>query len=114
MQFVGVVSAGRNLDVEEVKKIADGRIYTGKQAVEAGLVDQLGYLEDAIIMAKKTAGIEEATVVRYKRLYGFAELFGMLCLKLSQKNTITLDISSMPDQGIAKPMYLWNGQSTGN
>ncbi|MCF6150041.1 MAG: signal peptide peptidase SppA [Candidatus Kuenenia sp.] len=114
MQFVEVVSSGRNLDIEEVKKIADGRIYTGKQAVEAGLVDKLGYLEDAIIMAKKSAGIDEATVVRYKRLYGFAELFGMLCLKLSQKNTITLDISQIPDQGVAKPMYLWNGQSTSN
>lgn len=110
MQFVEVVSSGRNLDIEEVKKIADGRIYTGKQAIEAGLVDKLGYLEDAISMAKKEAGIDEATVVRYKRLYGLAELFGMLCLKLSQKNTITLDITRFPDQNITKPMYLWNGQ----
>ncbi|MBZ0191549.1 MAG: signal peptide peptidase SppA [Candidatus Kuenenia stuttgartiensis] len=116
MQFVEVVSIGRNLDVEEVKKIADGRIYTGKQALEAGLVDKIGYLEDAIGMAKKASGIDEATIVRYKRLYGFAELFGLLCTKLSQKNTITLDISRFPEQSqsITKPMYLWNGSSRGN
>ena len=42
MQFVNVVSTGRKLDIETVKRIADGRIYTGKQALENGLVDQLG------------------------------------------------------------------------
>ena len=43
---------GVRLEIETVKKIADGRIYTGKQALENGLVDQLGYLEDAIRLSK--------------------------------------------------------------
>jgi protease-4 len=41
-QFVQVVSKGRNLPVDTVKKLADGRVYTGRQALKLGLVDQLG------------------------------------------------------------------------
>lgn len=111
MQFVKVVSTGRNLDIKAVKKIADGRIYTGKQALENGLVDQLGYLEDAIGLAKKLAGLTEATIVRYEEHYGLAGLFGLMSKKLFQNNTIKLEISQLQEYGSAKPMYLWTGQS---
>lgn len=111
MQFVKVVSTGRKLDVETVKKIADGRIYTGKQALEKGLIDQLGYLEDAIGLTKKLAGLTEATVVRYERPHGLADLFGLMSRKLFQGNTIKLDISQFQDHDDVKPMYLWNGYS---
>ncbi|MEP9409935.1 MAG: signal peptide peptidase SppA [Candidatus Brocadia sp.] len=111
MQFVKVVSTGRNLDIEAVKKIADGRIYTGKQAIENGLVDQLGYLEDAITLTKKLAGLTEATVVRYEEHYGLADLFGLMSRKLFQNNTIRLDISQLQEQVNTRPMYLWNGYS---
>jgi protease IV len=46
-QFVETVAEGRNLPVEEVKKFADGRIFTGQQALELGVVDKLGTEEDA-------------------------------------------------------------------
>ncbi|MBW7898022.1 putative signal peptide peptidase SppA [Candidatus Brocadiaceae bacterium B188] len=111
LQFVQVVSTGRNLDIEAVKKIADGRIYTGKQALENGLIDQLGYPEDAIAMTKKIAGLTEATVVRYKKHYGLTDLFGLMSKKLFQQNTIKLDISHLRDRNDTKPMYLWNGYS---
>lgn len=111
MQFVKVVSTGRNLDIEAVKKIADGRIYTGKQALENGLVDQLGYLEDAIGLTKKLAGLTEATIVRYEEHYGLADLFGLMSRKLFHNNTIRLDISQLQERGDTRPMYLWNGYS---
>ncbi|HHT9136175.1 MAG TPA: signal peptide peptidase SppA [Candidatus Wunengus sp. YC60] len=111
LQFVTVVSTGRKLDIETVKKIADGRIYTGKQALEKGLVDQLGYLEDAIGLTKKLAGLTEATIVRYEKHYGLADLFGLMSRRLFQNNTIKLDISQLQEQGNTKPMYLWNGYS---
>src|SRR3990167_8793042 len=111
MQFVNVVSTGRKLDIETVKKIADGRIYTGKQALENGLVDQLGYLEDAISLSKKLAGLTEATIIRYEKHYGLADIFGLMSRKLLQSNTIKLDISQLQNQGNTKPMYLWNGYS---
>ena len=114
MQFVNVVSTGRKLDIEAVKKLADGRIYTGKQALENGLVDQLGYLEDAIGLTKKLTGLTEATIVRYEKHYGLAELFGLMSAKLLQNNTIKLDISQLHEQCETKPMYLWTGRSRNN
>lgn len=114
MQFVTVVSTSRHLDIEMVKKIADGRIYTGKQALENGLIDQLGYQEDAIDLTKKLAGLAKATVIRYEKHTGLAELFGLMGGKLLQKNTIKLDISQFHEQDDFKPMYLWTGNSGSN
>mgnify|MGYP006300914293 FL=1 len=57
-QFVTDVARARGLDVEQVKRIADGPALTGRQALNAGLVDALGGLEDAYRMAKELAGVE--------------------------------------------------------
>ncbi len=56
--FTGKVAAGRRLDLKTVESLAEGRVYTGRQAVEAGLVDRLGTLDDAIDEAKRLAGLE--------------------------------------------------------
>jgi protease-4 len=57
-QFVAAVSEGRKLDKKKVMEIADGRIFSGEQAKELGLVDALGNLEDAVAEAGKMAKIE--------------------------------------------------------
>jgi len=56
-QFIDAVAEGRKMLPEKVRKIADGRVFTGRQAVKAGLVDELGNLEDAVKTAAKLAGI---------------------------------------------------------
>lgn len=56
-QFVETVAEARKLSVEAVKQFADGRIFTGKQAVEFGLVDRLGTEEDARVWAAELAGL---------------------------------------------------------
>ncbi|MEA2060350.1 MAG: signal peptide peptidase SppA [Thermodesulfobacteriota bacterium] len=58
MQFVNDVAAGRHLEVDRVKALADGRIYTGKSALDLKLVDRLGNLGDAVEWAGRTAGIK--------------------------------------------------------
>ena len=55
--FTSKVAAGRKLDPAVVEKLAEGRVFTGRQAKENGLVDRLGTLDDAIDEAKKLAGI---------------------------------------------------------
>ncbi len=50
-QFVNVVAESREIETKEVKKFADGSIFTGRQAYEMGLIDRLGTLEDAISIA---------------------------------------------------------------
>jgi protease IV len=57
-QFVGVVAEGRKLTTEAVKQFADGRIFTGEQAVKLGLVDRLGTEEDARRWAAELAGLD--------------------------------------------------------
>ncbi|HMP40476.1 MAG TPA: signal peptide peptidase SppA [Roseiflexaceae bacterium] len=63
--FVDVIVEGRQLPREEVLALADGRLYTGRQAFELNLIDELGDLEDAIDGAKDLAGLSDALVVRY-------------------------------------------------
>jgi len=91
--FIEVVAQGRKLKTEEVRRLADGRIFTADQALELGLVDRLGYLDDALKEAKKQAGLEEARVVRYHR-------------PDSYRPTI---YSMLPDLEMAGPqfLYLW-------
>ncbi|NVM05260.1 MAG: signal peptide peptidase SppA [Candidatus Helarchaeota archaeon] len=67
-QFVDVVHKERGIDKEELYKIADGRVFTGQQAKELNLVDELGNYEDAISLAIKMAGIsEDAKIIKEKR-----------------------------------------------
>jgi protease IV len=56
-QFVEAVSQGRQMPVAEVRQVADGRIYTGRQAKELRLIDELGTFQDAITYAASTIGI---------------------------------------------------------
>jgi protease-4 len=64
-QFIEAVSAGRRLKIDVVRQLADGRVFTGRQAKAAGLVDRLGGLDDAVKDAGKRAHIEgEPRIVR--------------------------------------------------
>ncbi|HZG71563.1 MAG TPA: signal peptide peptidase SppA [Chondromyces sp.] len=75
--FVKVISEGRNIPVEEVRKIADGRIYDGRQAKELGLIDEFGYTEDTIAQLKKDHKLDGAQVVSYEPNVGFPSLLAM-------------------------------------
>jgi protease-4 len=64
-EFVEVIVKGRELSEERVREIADGRVYSGLQAKELGLVDEFGGLDEAARASRRLADIQEATVVRY-------------------------------------------------
>jgi protease-4 len=64
-QFVRDVARGRHMPEEKVREVADGRIFTGEQARDLGLVDELGSLKDAINAAARLAGIEGEPRVVY-------------------------------------------------
>ena len=57
-QFMEVVSKGRKLPMKDVKKLADGRVFTGRQAKKLGLIDRIGGLDEAINMAKSLAHLK--------------------------------------------------------
>jgi protease-4 len=71
-RFVEVVEEGRGgLGEAEVRELADGRVFTGEQALEAGLIDRVGYPSEAVKWAKKLAGVERVRVVIYHRPVGY-------------------------------------------
>jgi protease-4 len=79
-QFTKKAAAGRKMDYEKLEKMARGRVYTGAQALDLGLVDELGTLADAIAFAKKAAGLDpEQKMERLdlpKPVSPFEQLFG--------------------------------------
>ncbi len=65
-QFIERVAEGRNVDKEKVRELADGRLWTGRQAKELGLIDEFGGLNEALDQAAKLAGIEKYEVIEMK------------------------------------------------
>ena len=63
--FTGRVAQGRHMPQDSVKAIAEGRVWTGEQAVKIGLVDKLGNLDDAVAAAAKIAKVEKYSIGRY-------------------------------------------------
>ncbi|OGP61731.1 MAG: hypothetical protein A2169_02880 [Deltaproteobacteria bacterium RBG_13_47_9] len=74
-QFIQAVAEGRKMDRAKVMQVADGRILTGEQAKQIGLVDQIGNLQDAIDIVTKMVGIEGKPNILYpKRRFSLWEL----------------------------------------
>ena len=86
-RFVSLVAKGRKIKEERVLPLATGRVFTAKAALEHGLIDSIGYREDAIEKAKELAGLAEATVVEFRPKSGLRDL-----LALSSRQ----DISELP------------------
>jgi len=74
-QFIDAVATGRSLQLEQVKTLADGRIFTGKQAQTVNLVDELGDLHDAIQLAARLVGISgEPRVIETHKRFSWRDL----------------------------------------
>lgn len=109
-RFLAVVQEGRpNLSADQIKKLADGRIYSGDQAKAAGLVDEIGYLDEAIELAKKKAGLTEARVVTYRRHGEYQNnIYSRLLGTGSPFNSLAqMDLLSVVRGGSPQFMYLW-------
>lgn len=93
-KFLGIVSQSRGIDTETLKNgIADGRVLTGKEALEKKLVDKVGYIEDAYAMAKELSRASEPMVVRYHHNPSLSDIFGMLGESQASKGTLKIDVS---------------------
>jgi len=110
-RFIDVVDEGRReLDREAVKKLADGRIYSAQQALKEKLIDKIGYLDDAIEIAKEESGIREAKVIMYRRPGTYKN---NIYSKIIPSQPINFNLINLPDERIIssyftpKFMYLW-------
>jgi protease IV len=107
-RFIAVVREGRpKLDVTRLGELTDGRIFDAPQALQAGLVDQIGDLHAAIDVAKKAAGVDEARVVAYRRPDETRENIYSSARGLpAQVNLLPLDLGVLAASG-PRFMYLW-------
>lgn len=109
-RFLHIVQEGRpSLSGDSIKKLADGRIYSGDQAKASGLVDEIGYLDDAVEVAKKKAGLTEARVVTYRRPGEYQNnIYSRLVAPApTLANLANIDLLSMVRGGSPQFMYLW-------
>ncbi len=89
--FVSIVADGRGKTVEETEKLADGRIYSGKQAKELDLVDSIGELEAAEEAIEQTASLDEPTYVLYEDKTDSFSLYSLSLKRLVFPELATLE-----------------------
>lgn len=116
-RFIKVVSEGRNKSEDEVKKVADGRIYDGVQAKEAGLVDEIGYPTDALAAMREDLDLKDAELVEYSTSStGFgntwfgAKLAELQGLQASETSQILSLLESLGTADSPRAMYLYGGE----
>ncbi|MBQ7494599.1 MAG: signal peptide peptidase SppA [Bacteroidaceae bacterium] len=97
--FISRVAAGRDISKDSVNAIGQGRVWTGEQAIQLGLVDQLGNLNDAIDEAAKLAELEKYSVDTYPAPANFLEQF------LNQKQESYFDTHLRAALGDFYPMF---------
>ncbi|HEX7081865.1 MAG TPA: signal peptide peptidase SppA [Gammaproteobacteria bacterium] len=97
-QFVTKVSMYRGRPVEEIDRVARGRVWTGSDAYDRGLVDKLGDLDDAIASAAELAGLEEGRydVEYYEPRIGLAERFALGLVETGAPVIEALDLTLWP------------------
>nr|WP_246594658.1 signal peptide peptidase SppA [Evansella tamaricis] len=94
-QFVDVIEAGRGLSRNEVYELADGRIYSGKQAYESGLIDGIGHLHEVIDQFRDDLGRGDLSVVEYESYLGLPSLFSFVSQQFVQRDMEFLGLKSL-------------------
>jgi len=104
-RFVEVVAEGReaSLTLDDVRRLADGGIFGAKEALEEKLIDEIGYLDDAIELAKTLAGIDKAQVVQYRRPFSLTSF-----LSYRKPNLLKIDRTTLYELGTPQILYLWS------
>lgn len=108
-EFVQVIVDGRDLSESEVKDLGDGRVYTGKQAKENGLVDDVGTMEDTIAAMKKDYDLPDAKVIEYENKSGIADMFSMKAQNMFGSESDLVGMKELlRDSSGPRAMYLYS------
>jgi protease-4 len=103
-RFVQIVADGREqLTLDDVERLADGSIYSVHEALDEKLIDEIGYLDEAIELVKSLAGVEEAMVVEYERPFSLAGF-----LSARSNNILRINKSTLYELSTPQVMYLWS------
>ena len=104
-QFLSVVAKGRpNLPQAELLAAADGRIYTAEQAKTLGLIDEIGYLSDAVAAAKQAAKLDDARIVIYHQ----ASDYKGTIYSIGKAGGVEINLGALAAFTSPRFMYLWS------
>lgn len=109
-RFLDVILEGRKgsgFTKAELRKIADGRIFSATQALELKLIDSIGYLDDAIDAAKKAAGIKEARVITYSSASSYRNNVYSTVGGAPTVNLVYIDAGSLMKRFGMRFVYMW-------
>ena len=108
-KFVDVIANGRNMERDQVKTLADGRIYSGKQALELGLVDDLGNMDYVIDVLREDIGRGELDVIKYEVPFNFPGFLTMTTQNLVIRQQDPLGLKQLLRYSNSPSlMYLYN------
>jgi protease-4 len=104
-QFLEVIALNRpRLDRDQVRALATGQIYTAKDALAAGLLDQIGYEDDALAALSKAAGVTGAKVITYEHPLSLIDLVA----RVAANTEPGASWRALADAGAPRAMYLWS------
>lgn len=103
-RFAGIVAKERGLSREAMATIADGRLFLAPEALKAGLIDGIGYREDAVAAACVLAGMKKARLIRYEKQFSFRD---MLSASSGAMAPAAGFWNGLMEACAPKPMYLW-------
>lgn len=107
-RFVDIIEEGRGMTEAQVKAVADGRIMNGRQAIEAGLADGIGKVDDVIIAMKEDYNLQDATVFEYTTLDSWGSIFSVKASNLFGSNIESELIGKLlSDYNAPRMMYLY-------
>ncbi|WP_407269751.1 signal peptide peptidase SppA [Radiobacillus sp. PE A8.2] len=107
--FVQVIVDGRDLSEPRVRELGDGRVYTGAQAQEVNLVDELGSLDDTIAMMIEEQELGNAKVVEYEQGLGINQFLGVSMQSMFRADSDMFEIQDLLREGNApRAMYLYS------
>jgi len=104
-RFVKVVAEGRkeSLTLDKIRELADGSIYGAEEAKKEKLIDDIGYLDDAIELVKSLAGIDRARVVEYRKPFSLTSF-----LSYRKPNFLKIDRTTLYELSTPQVLYLWS------
>jgi protease-4 len=76
-RFVALVAEHRNLPVEQVRELADGRVFLAQEALHLGLIDEIGYWQDGIEAAASLLDVPDLKVFRYEKEFSISDIFSV-------------------------------------
>jgi protease-4 len=108
-RFIEVVDRGRpDLDETTVRTLGDGRVYSAKQALDAGLIDRIGTLREAVELAKQRAGVKRGRLVVYQRPFDYrSTYYANAATRSNQFNLLNIDLTDWAGSPTPRFMYLW-------